>query len=222
MAEVPREELNTVVFMGSAKTVVAPWGGPARLGTRVLEYVKKALNDRKEVKHNVTVLDPIELKLPVLEGPAFYYKAEDCPQQLADLDKIVAAADCYVIVTAEYNHCIPPGLTNLMSHFGGSKYKNKASAICCYSSGQYGGMRAAMQVRALTGELGCISTSNILGVPSAQKEFNDAGVPNDPDAWARRFGRFIEQLEFAALAFKDRKLKEEAMKQAEGTKRSEK
>jgi len=202
------QSLNTVVFMGSARKVKPHWGGSERLGTRVLKYMVKTLEERKSVKHTVTVMDPAEIKLPVLEGPAFYYKDEDKPEQLKKLEAQIRAADCFVIVTAEYNHCIPPGLTNLMSHFGASCYAQKVSAICCYSTGQYGGMRGAMQVRALTGELGCISTSNILGVPKAQKEFQEDGTPNNPDDWARRTGRFLDQLEWAACAFKDKRVKD--------------
>ena len=35
----------------------------------------------------------------------------------------IKAADGYVVVTAEYNHSLPPALTSLMGHFGGSNYK---------------------------------------------------------------------------------------------------
>lgn len=44
----------------------------------------------------------------------------------------------------------------------------------CFS-GQYGGMRAAMQLRALLGELGCISVSNILGIPDVKKALDENG-----------------------------------------------
>ena len=38
--------LKTAVFLGSARNVSPPWGGDARLGTRVIEYVKKTLASR--------------------------------------------------------------------------------------------------------------------------------------------------------------------------------
>ena len=34
--------------------------------------------------------------------------------------KIIDAADAYVVVTAEYNNCLPPPLTNLLDHFSPS------------------------------------------------------------------------------------------------------
>ena len=63
--------LKTVVFMGSAKTLSAPWAPnhqPARIGDWVLKYVKDMLKDRvamcgaDTVKHEVTVYDPLEGK----------------------------------------------------------------------------------------------------------------------------------------------------------------
>jgi len=209
-----KEVLNTVIFMGSARNKAPHWGGSPRLGSRVLKFVVNSLQGRK-VQHNVTVLDPAEIQLPILEAPTFYYKGEDVPEKLKELDDIVSAADCFVLVSAEYNHSIPPGLSNLMNHFGGSRYANKASGIVCYSNGQYGGMRAAMQLRALTGELGCLSVSNICGVPKAHTEFEEDGTPKEPEAWARRIDRMLVQLEFAALAFKDRTQKEARMEEAE-------
>lgn len=59
--------LKTVVFMGSAKDVLPPWGGSKRLGDRVLTHVKSVLAARTEkcgpdtVKHEVTVFDPLEV-----------------------------------------------------------------------------------------------------------------------------------------------------------------
>lgn len=52
--------------IGSAKVCVPPWGGDARLGDRVVSYLKSVLNDRSSevgdakltVKHEVTYFDP--------------------------------------------------------------------------------------------------------------------------------------------------------------------
>ena len=40
-------------------------------------------------------------------------------------------------------------------------------------------MRAAMQLRAMTGEIGCISVSNIFGIPKVDKAINEDGSTND-------------------------------------------
>ena len=55
-----RITLKTVVFMGSARNVVPPWGGDVRLGDRVLKHVVSHLRARDEayaqdqINHEVT------------------------------------------------------------------------------------------------------------------------------------------------------------------------
>lgn len=62
--------LKTVIFMGSARNVVPAWGGDSRTGDRVLKWVKQTLAERNAtygtvtVAHDVTVLDPLEVRLP--------------------------------------------------------------------------------------------------------------------------------------------------------------
>eukprot|EP01126_Amoeba_proteus_P045658 TRINITY_DN5127_c0_g2_i3.p1 TRINITY_DN5127_c0_g2~~TRINITY_DN5127_c0_g2_i3.p1 ORF type:complete len:181 (+),score=13.22 TRINITY_DN5127_c0_g2_i3:223-765(+) len=161
---VPSTALKIVVFYGSSR--------PGRLCDRVGKYVVNQLQERG---HQVDIVDPIELKLPVLEKPHFFYAPGTAPPELDRVARQILDADGYVVVSGEYNHSIPPALTNTMSHFGGSKYKFRPgtcfffslilkhlAAIVTYSAGQWGGMRAAMQLRSFLGELGCLSTSNIL------------------------------------------------------------
>eukprot|EP00899_Mesostigma_viride_P016216 jgi/Mesvir1/24596/Mv21915-RA.1 len=156
--------LKTVVFMGSARNTPTPWGGAKRAGTPVLKFVQNELG-RRAVKHEVTVLDPVELKLPLLETPHFFYKPGEAPEPLDKLAQIIREADCYVVVTAEYNHSIPPALKNMLDYFGGSNYAFKPSGIVSYSTGQWGGMRAAMSLRPILSELGCLPVSNLFGIP---------------------------------------------------------
>lgn len=59
--------LKLVVFMGSARNVVPPWGGDARLGTRVMNHVKTVLDSHAgklgedTIKYDYKVVDPIEV-----------------------------------------------------------------------------------------------------------------------------------------------------------------
>ena len=41
-------------------------------------------------------------------------------------------------------------------------------------------MRAAMQLRAMLGEIGCISVSNIFGIPKVHESLNEDGTPLNP------------------------------------------
>jgi NAD(P)H-dependent FMN reductase len=103
-----------------------------------------------------------------------------------------------VIVSAEYNHSIPPALSNLLDHFL-EEYFWRPSAIVCYSAGAFGGVRAAMQLRAMLCELGMPSISSLFPVPHADQAFSETGQPSDP-AIDRRFTRFATELEWYAEA----------------------
>jgi len=193
-AEAP---LKLIVFMGSAR--------PGRLGGRVLSFVSAALRQRG---HTTTIFDPMEIKLPVLEKPHYFYRNEKPPEILDKMANQIAEADGFVVVSAEYNHSMPPGLTNLMDHFGGSKYAFRPCAIVTYSNGQFGGVRAGIQLRSFLGELGCLTTSNMLSIPEAGKVLTETGEfssPQEKEQWDRRAERCFTQLEYVAFAIRDRR-----------------
>ncbi|KAL7548280.1 hypothetical protein ACHAWF_011574 [Thalassiosira exigua] len=159
--------LKTVIFVGSARNVVPPWGGDSRLGDRVLAWAKSALAGRVgslgqdaatiAVAHDVRVVDPLDAFGPngalshsgaELKAPTFFVAQDSLPEATKELQRAIKDADCYLIVSPEYNHSIPPALSSLMGHFGGSNYKCKPSGIVTYSPGPFAGMRAAMQIQA--------------------------------------------------------------------------
>jgi NAD(P)H-dependent FMN reductase len=72
----------------------------------------------------------------------------------------------------------------------------------CYSAGDFGGVRAAMQLRALLGELGTPSIPSIFPIPKVQDAFDEDGTPRDPSQ-LRRIGRFLDELEWYARALQD-------------------
>lgn len=216
--------LKTVVFQGSARNVVPPWGGDARLGDRVLKHVLATLEERKTelgteiITHDVTVFDPIEVFGPggPLEGdaqlsaPHFFLKPDD--ERKIKMDSMAAtikAADAYVIVSTEYNHTIPPALSSMLSHFGGSNFAQKASAIVTYSAGPWGGMRCAIALQPFLHELGCLPVSKLTGYPSPADLFDENGVPKDPDnRMLKQLPAMLTDLEWTATAFA--KMKETA------------
>ena len=74
-------------------------------------------------------------------------------------------------------------------------------------TGIYGGMRCAMQLRAMTGELGCISVSNIFGIPQVNKAIDEDGKPLD-DHMAKGLANLMKQLDWNAKAMKYMREKE--------------
>ena len=66
-------------------------------------------------------------------------------------------------------------------------------------TGKFGGMRAAMQLRCMLAELGCISVSNIFGIPVVQDSLDPDGQPLN-DRLIPGAKRLITQLHWHARA----------------------
>jgi NAD(P)H-dependent FMN reductase len=210
------QTLNTVVFIGSARNVTPPWGGDTRLGDRVVKHVVAALQERctslgpDEVKHEVTVFDPIEVFGPggALEGdghlttPHFFLKEGTNPK-MDEMKAKIKDAHCYVIVSPEYNHSVPPALSSMMGHFGGSNYGNKPSGIIMYSASPWGGARGAVALRPFLSELGCLPVSAMALYPQPGDIFDEEGKPKDAEnRMLKQLPKVLNQLEWMAIALK--------------------
>jgi NAD(P)H-dependent FMN reductase len=77
----------------------------------------------------------------------------------------------------------------------------KASAIMCYSAGSFGGVRAAMQLRAMLAEMGMSSIPSILPFPKAQEVLHEDGRPTGARP-GKSAARFLDELEWYAHALK--------------------
>ncbi|XP_013420973.1 uncharacterized protein LOC106181199 [Lingula anatina] len=189
-------KLKVVLFLGSVRD--------NRLGERVATFMKNIL---VETNHEVEIMDPMKTEFPMLKKPLHHYQDKSkAPQFLQDCNAKIQAADAFVVVTAEYNHSIPPALSNMMDHFGSSGYSYKPSGIVCYSPGQYGGMRAAMQLRSFLGELGCLSVSNIFGIPQVMEAISPEGEPQN-EHMRKGALRLLAQLDWHAQAMKNHREK---------------
>lgn len=179
--------LNIAVILGSVRR--------ERIGIRVARFAVAALQDRG---HKVTLVDPVEHPLPLLDKMYKEYVAGQAPPALEGLAQIIKPADAYVIVSAEYNNSIPPALSNLLDHFL-EDYFFKPSAIVCYSAGPFGGVRAAMQLRAMLAEMGMSSIPSLLPFPKAQDMLDADGKPTG-DRPGKSADRFFDELEWYANA----------------------
>lgn len=107
------------------------------------------------------------------------------------------------MVSPEYNHAMSPALADLLNHFGSSLFAYKPSAIVTYSAGQWGGARAAVNMRTFLSELGCLPVSAMVHVPHADRVFDPNGAFVDEkqlQAWDGYIGRTLDQLIWWATA----------------------
>jgi NAD(P)H-dependent FMN reductase len=173
-----------------------------RQGIKAARFVERGLDARG---HDVTVVDPVAAKLPLLDRMYKEYPKGAAPAMLDELASLYRAADAFVVVSGEYNHSIPPALSNLLDYFL-EEYFWRPSAIVCYSTGAFGGVRAAMQLRAMLSELGMPSISSLFPIPRIQAALDSDGRPSDA-AMDGRFGRYASELEWYAEALQERRLK---------------
>ncbi|WP_133012756.1 NADPH-dependent FMN reductase [Marinomonas flavescens] len=194
--------MKFLIFLGSVRTSTPP--RPARLGERV----SKACQSFFELSypdHEIELIDPLEYELGAVFKPHFSYSKRAVPQDLDSLADKIRAADGYIMVSPEYNHSMSPALANLLNHFGSSLFSYKPSAIVTYSSGQWGGMRAAVGMRVFLSELGCLPVSAMVHIPHAQDVFEENGhisLTQDSNHWESYFHRTFSQLIWWAEACK--------------------
>lgn len=181
--------LNLAVILGSVRA--------NRQGIKAARFVERQLTARG---HAVSLVDPVEDRLPLLDRMYKEYAAGTAPEPLERLATLFRSVDAFVIVSGEYNHSVPPALTNLLDHFL-EEYFFRPSAIVCYSAGPYGGVRAGVQLRALLCELGMPSIPTMFPVPKVGSSFEDDGTPSDPRI-EKRFERFARELEWYAEALR--------------------
>lgn len=173
-----------------------------RMGARAAKW---AISELKRRGHEPILVDAAELKLPLLDKMWKEIRKDPPPEyvelhaKLLPLAKLYAQADGFCIVSAEYNHSIPPGLSNLIDYFL-EEYFFRPSAIVCYSGGQWGGVKAAMQLRAMLAEVGMPSIPSLQPIPRIGVTLSDDGTALTRDL--SRSGKFFDEFEWYMRAFK--------------------
>lgn len=190
--------MKILVFLGSIRTSTPPL--PARVGERVARACAAQCG---RDGHNVVLIDPLDYDLGEVFKPHFSYAKGRAPLPLEHLASEIASADGYVMVSPEYNHSMSPALAHLLNHFGSSLFAFKPSAIVTYSTGQWGGVRAAVGMRAFLSELGCLPVSAMVHIPAAHTVFAADGTfaPEvDSTRWVSYIQRTFSQLTWWAEA----------------------
>ena len=98
--------LNTAVIYGSVRR--------ERQGIKAARFVVAKLEERG---HAVTLVDPLEYELPLLDLRYSEFEKGQAPEAMERVSQILSGADGFVIVSAEYNNSEPAALKNLLDHF---------------------------------------------------------------------------------------------------------
>ena len=171
-----------------------------RQGILAAKYLEKKVKERGLKSF---LIDPLEYKLPFLDKMYKEYGKGEAPAQMEQLATIFNQTDGFLIVSGEYNHSIPPALKNILDHFQ-SEYLLKPSAIACYSAGVFGGVRAAVHLRAILCELGMPSISSMLPFITIGELFNDDLVPKN-EIVEKSTARFLDEFVWYVEALKNQR-----------------
>ena len=174
--------------------------GSVRIGRQGIKAARFIVNSLKERKHSVTLVDPLEYKLPLMNKKYSRYEKGKAPKKLEKLAKLFKSTDAFVIVTSEYNHFPPPALVNLLDYFL-EEYFFRPSAIVSYSGGGFGGVRAAAHLRDMLAELGMPAIPTSFPIPKVQDALDEKGKPLD-EKLNQRVKKFLDELEWYAKALK--------------------
>tara|TARA_B110000014_G_C20096996_1_gene575153 strand:- start:368 stop:943 length:576 start_codon:yes stop_codon:yes gene_type:complete len=171
-----------------------------RLGIRFAKYLKKEFINRKV---EAVLIDPLDIKLETLTKRYSDYDTDTAPKGLENIHQELESSDAFVIVSAEYNHFMPPALVNLLNHFY-NEYQKKPSAVATYSVSPFGGVRVSSPLRSFLAQLGMPPISSMIHAPFINKNFNNEGerISEDKDERHKEFIKFAEEIEWYANALK--------------------
>lgn len=173
-----------------------------RQGIRAAKYVIEQL---KKTDIETKFVDAKDYNLPLLDKRYFEYEG-NAPKMLEELHNIFDSSDAIILVSGEYNHGLPPALKNILDHFQ-PEFHYKPSGLVTYSTGIFGGVRAAVHLRAVTAELGMPSVPTTFPIPSVSKNIDTDGK-TDNENIQKGYDKFIKELIWYAEALKSKKEKD--------------
>jgi len=129
----------------------------------------------------VTLLDLADYPAPVYDGDI--EENEGLPATMKEFKAQCASHDAFIIVSPEYNGCVPPLLVNVLSwasrpegdEASCAAFKGKRVAIAAASPGGLGGVRVIPRLRDFLAELSFEVVSGFATLPGAYKAFDDRG-----------------------------------------------
>jgi NAD(P)H-dependent FMN reductase len=164
--------------MPSARILV--FAGSTRTGALSGKLANAAAKELALTDADVTKISLADYPLPIYDGDL--EAAKGVPENATKLAQLIAANQGIFISTPEYNHSLPPLLTNAIAWVsrlqstGTLPYRHKAYALGGSSNGPYGGARAVIDLRkviavALQGFVIPLRVE----VPTAQHAFDESG-----------------------------------------------
>ncbi len=183
---------KTLVFYGSYRS--------DRQGIKAAKFI---IDQLKQRNHEVIFVDAKEYNFDILDRMYKEYDQGQAPAKMEELADHIRTADGFIVIAGEYNHSIQPGLSNLMDHYL-EEYFFRPAGIVSYSTGGFGGVRAAIQLRAFLSEMGMPTISSIFSISKIGNSLDEAGTPQEA-ALTKRVSQFLDELEWYEEALQRQK-----------------
>ncbi|WGV27204.1 NADPH-dependent FMN reductase [Halotia branconii] len=174
---------KTLVFYGSYRS--------DRQGIKAARFI---IDQLKQRNHEVIFVDAKEYDFSILDRMYKEYDQGQAPAKMEELADHIRTADGFVVIAGEYNHSIQPGLSNLMDHYL-EEYFFRPAGIVSYSAGGFGGVRAAIQLRAFLSEMGMSTISSIFSISKIGNSLDEAGTAQEATL-TKRVSQFLDELEW--------------------------
>ncbi|MGP3973010.1 NADPH-dependent FMN reductase [Streptomyces sp. 8N114] len=156
---------------------------------------------------HVEPVDLVDYPLPTVL-PDIMVGAEPTAATQEVLDRLaakLAAADAFVVVTAEYNHSVPASLKNVIDWFL-DEWKAKPVGLVSYG-GMGGGLRAAEHLRQIFAEVHAVTVRDMISFHNAWGAFEEGGKRVSPEGSDAAAKSLLDQLVWFGNALRDARAK---------------
>jgi NAD(P)H-dependent FMN reductase len=154
---------NLTIIIGSTR--------PGRAGLPIAQWF--AGRAKEHGGFDVTVADLAEIGLPLLNEPSHPRLRQYTQEHTREWSEIVAAADAFVIVTAEYNAGYPAALKNALDYLH-HEWQHKPVGFVSYG-GVSAGTRAVQQLKQVVTTLRMLPVVDSVSIPF-HTQFLDDGT----------------------------------------------
>jgi NAD(P)H-dependent FMN reductase len=171
--------------------------GTARVGRYSEKVASFVISKVKEAGIETQLLDVKDLGIMATDNTRTDVMAKEYAS-------VIERADGLIVVSPEYNHGYP-GELKLALDLAYTEYFHKPVGFCGVSMSSWGGARCVEKLRLVAVELHMVPVREALYFPNVREMFVDGmfariETKNDYD---RRFKRFIEEIEWYALALRN-------------------
>lgn len=163
--------------------------GSTRIG-RASHRVALALNEKLlSLGIDCSIVDLKELGLPLFEERLSFLRNK--PQHFETISNELLNSIGFIFVTPEYNGGISASLKNFIDTFGRPEFAGKPIAVASVSSGNLGGIRAAMSLQQLILAIQAYPQPQMLTVGNVEEQLNPLGEIINP-GFEKQLDSFVD------------------------------